>query len=121
MSTVTRLVEPTHQGEGAEIRKRAAQGPPMTAQEELDLFVTDRRRNVRDNVLPALEAGTTLAQCAAGLWAFRNHTPEVELSVTAGKGELLVDENAARLAGERLGYRRRRASFWPSRRIVSLR
>lgn len=61
--TVARLVEPTHGPLGSEIRRRASgQGEPLSAQDELDLFVADRRENVRDNVLPALARGEVVVQ-----------------------------------------------------------
>jgi dTMP kinase len=61
--TVARLVEPSRGPLGTEIRERASgQGPPMSAQEELDLFVADRRQNVSQNVLPALERGEVVVQ-----------------------------------------------------------
>lgn len=59
---VRRLVEPTNGPKGSEIRRRAREGPPMSAQEELDLFVEDRRENVAQNVLPALQAGEVVLQ-----------------------------------------------------------
>lgn len=59
---VVLLVEPTHGPIGSEIRARAQHGPPMSAQEELDLFVSDRRVNVRDAILPALERGAVVIQ-----------------------------------------------------------
>jgi len=60
---VAQLVEPTHCfEEGREIRARAVHGPPMTAQEELDLFIADRRKNVSGRILPALDAGDTVVQ-----------------------------------------------------------
>jgi len=59
---VRRLVEPTDGPAGREIRQRARHGPPLGAQEELDLFLTDRRTNVERNVLPALERGEVVIQ-----------------------------------------------------------
>ncbi|MCA8924220.1 MAG: dTMP kinase [Planctomycetes bacterium] len=59
---VVRLVEPTHGPIGSEIRRRAQQGPPLSAQEELDLFVEDRRGNVRDAIEPALARGAVVIQ-----------------------------------------------------------
>jgi dTMP kinase len=59
---VVTTLEPTHQGHGAEIRRRAQHGPPMSAREELDLFLADRRENVSGNVVPALEAGRDVVQ-----------------------------------------------------------
>lgn len=60
--TVRRLVEPTNGVHGSELRRRAQHGPPLSAQEELDLFVTDRRENVSQNVEPALAAGEDVVQ-----------------------------------------------------------
>lgn len=59
---VVRLVEPTHGPIGAEIRRRAREGPPLGAREELDLFLADRRGNVDDNVRPALARGAAVVQ-----------------------------------------------------------
>ncbi|MGE0709200.1 MAG: dTMP kinase [Planctomycetota bacterium] len=60
---VRRLVEPTDGPLGQEIRRRArGEGAPLSAREELDLFVADRRQNVEQNVLPALEAGEVVLQ-----------------------------------------------------------
>lgn len=60
--TVTRLVEPTDGPHGREIRRRAQHGPPMAPQEELDLFLADRRENVAHNIEPALERGEVVLQ-----------------------------------------------------------
>lgn len=59
---VVRLVEPTHGPIGAEIRRRAREGPPLGAREELDLFLADRRQNVDENVRPALARGAVILQ-----------------------------------------------------------
>lgn len=59
---VRRLVEPTDGPLGREIRQRARHGPPMSAQEELDLFLADRRANVAENVRPALARGEVVIQ-----------------------------------------------------------
>lgn len=59
---VVRLVEPTHGPIGSEIRRRAREGPPLAAREELDLFIADRRRNVDENVRPALVRGAVVLQ-----------------------------------------------------------
>lgn len=59
---VVKLVEPTHGPIGSEIRRRAREGPPLGAREELDLFVADRRRNVEDAVRPALARGAVVVQ-----------------------------------------------------------
>lgn len=59
---VVRLAEPTHGPEGEEIRRRAREGPPLTAKEELELFLADRRRNVYESVRPALDRGEVVLQ-----------------------------------------------------------
>lgn len=59
---VVKLLEPTHGQYGSEIRTRAQHGPLMTPQEELDLFLKDRRENVEQNILPALAAGKDVVQ-----------------------------------------------------------
>ncbi len=59
---VVRLVEPTDGPHGRQIRERARHGPPLAPREELELFLADRRENVRDNVLPALERGDVVVQ-----------------------------------------------------------
>lgn len=56
------LREPTDGPCGAEIRRRAREGPPLPPQEELDLFLQDRRENVAERVLPALAAGKAVLQ-----------------------------------------------------------
>ena len=60
--TVRRLLEPTNGKHGGEIRRRAREGPPLAPQEELDLFLVDRRENVEQNILPALKAGHVVLQ-----------------------------------------------------------
>jgi dTMP kinase len=59
---VVRLVEPTNGPIGTEIRRRARDGPPLEPEEELRLFLEDRRANVRENVLPALERRAAIVQ-----------------------------------------------------------
>lgn len=59
---VVTLAEPTRQGHGAEIRRRAVHGPPMSALQELDLFIADRRWNVEENIRPALASGHIVLQ-----------------------------------------------------------
>jgi dTMP kinase len=80
---VARLVEPSRGPLGTEIRQRAAgQGPPMSAQEELDLFVADRRENVSQNVLPALEQGQVVVQDRYfySTAAYQSARPELEMT-----------------------------------------
>lgn len=52
------LREPSRGTWGREIRRMAARADSLTPEEELDLFVKDRRENVERNIRPALEAGT---------------------------------------------------------------
>lgn len=55
---VERLREPTDGPHGRRIRQLARPGGQRAGvEEELDLFISDRRENVRDNILPALERG----------------------------------------------------------------
>jgi dTMP kinase len=49
--------EPTMGPWGREIKRLAALAGSLTPEEELDLFLKDRRENVRLNLKPALEAG----------------------------------------------------------------
>lgn len=56
------LFEPTQGEHGREIRRRAKNGPPMTPEEELRLFVADRHENVANNIKPALEQGSVILQ-----------------------------------------------------------
>ena len=60
--SVVCLAEPTHGPEGEELRRRLREGPPLTPQEELELFLADRRRNVFENVRPALDRGDVVLQ-----------------------------------------------------------
>ncbi len=53
------LKEPTQGPYGREIARRAAAGT-LTPDEELRLFMLDRREDVRDNIKPALEAGAVV-------------------------------------------------------------
>ncbi len=60
---VTGLVEPTHGEWGARIRKvLSGEVDPVSPEEELDLFIRDRRDNVLHSVLPAIEAGKIIVQ-----------------------------------------------------------
>lgn len=59
---VRMLFEPTRGEHGREIRRRAKHGPPMTPEEELQLFVADRHENVFGNIKPTLEAGDVILQ-----------------------------------------------------------
>jgi dTMP kinase len=49
--------EPTRGRWGREVKRMAAQADSLTPEEELDLFVRDRRENVEKNLVPALKAG----------------------------------------------------------------
>jgi dTMP kinase len=48
--------EPTHGKWGKKIREKAREAGSLTPEEELNLFVRDRRENVRRNLRPALAA-----------------------------------------------------------------
>ena len=52
--------EPTRGKWGRLIREKARQAGSLTPEEELDLFVKDRRENVVRNLVPALAAGKTV-------------------------------------------------------------
>lgn len=52
--------EPTDGPWGRRIRARAKKAGSLTPEEELDLFVKDRRENVEKNLRPALERGETV-------------------------------------------------------------
>src|SRR5512140_1717894 len=49
--------EPTRGRWGREIKRLAARADSLTPEEELELFVKDRRENVEKNLVPALAAG----------------------------------------------------------------
>lgn len=49
--------EPTRGKWGREIKRQAARADSLTPEQELELFVKDRRENVARNLLPALAAG----------------------------------------------------------------
>ena len=49
--------EPTAGQYGARIRQLSGEGAPLSLEDELDLFVEDRREHVRDLIGPALERG----------------------------------------------------------------
>ncbi len=51
------LKEPTDGACGRQIRQNAAAHKPVSPEEEMRLFMLDRREDVRDNILPALKAG----------------------------------------------------------------
>ena len=53
---VARFREPTRGKWGKLIKKKASEPDSLTPEEELDLFVKDRRENVRRNLRPALRA-----------------------------------------------------------------
>jgi dTMP kinase len=54
------LREPTDSPPGKKIRSLAQDRDAIAIQEELDLFLQDRRWDVEANILPALRAGTTV-------------------------------------------------------------
>jgi dTMP kinase len=54
------LREPTDSPLGQKIRRLAQDKESIAIQEELDLFIEDRRWDVEANILPALRAGTTV-------------------------------------------------------------
>lgn len=54
------LREPTDSPLGRRIRRIAQEQDSISAQEELDLFLADRRWDVEINILPALRAGKTV-------------------------------------------------------------
>jgi len=49
--------EPTRGRWGREIRRHAVRADSLTPEQELELFVKDRRENVVENLIPALEGG----------------------------------------------------------------
>ena len=51
------LKEPTDGVHGRQIRQNAAAHKPVTPEEEMRLFIQDRRDDVRQNILPALATG----------------------------------------------------------------
>jgi dTMP kinase len=58
---VVRLREPTDGPCGRRIRELARSGrDDVTMRDELDLFIEDRREDVRDNIQPALERGAII-------------------------------------------------------------
>ncbi|MDF1664783.1 MAG: dTMP kinase [Planctomycetota bacterium] len=59
---ILKTFEPTGGSFGQEIRRRAKAGPVMSAQEELDLFVQDRREHVEETLAPALKAKKIILQ-----------------------------------------------------------
>ena len=54
------LREPTDSPLGQKIRRLAQDEDAIAIQEELDLFIADRRWDVQANILPALRSGTTV-------------------------------------------------------------
>lgn len=79
---VVRLAEPTHGPEGQEIRRRAREGPPLGAQEELELFLADRRRNVYESIRPALDRGDVVLQDRYFYSTAAYQTARTELGLT---------------------------------------
>jgi len=58
---VVRLQEPTAGPFGRKIRELAANGRDgVTPEEELQLFIEDRKENVQNNILPAMERGAVV-------------------------------------------------------------
>ena len=82
---VVSLLEPTRGKYGLEIRTRAQHGPPMTPEEELELFLKDRRENVEQNILPALAAGKDIIQDRYfySTAAYQSARPELRLTPAA--------------------------------------
>ncbi len=82
---VVSLLEPTRGQYGSEIRTRAQHGPPMTPEEELELFLKDRRENVEQNILPALAAGKDVVQDRYyySTAAYQAARPELKLTPAA--------------------------------------
>jgi dTMP kinase len=54
------LREPSDSALGEKIRRIAQENEHLSPQQELELFVRDRRQDVRENILPALRAGRTV-------------------------------------------------------------
>ena len=54
--------EPTDGVWGRRIRAKAKKAGSLTAEEELDLFLRDRKDNVKANIKPALERGEAVVQ-----------------------------------------------------------
>lgn len=54
------LREPSDSPLGLKIRRLAQEQDAISIQEELDLFIEDRRWDVEANILPALRSGTTV-------------------------------------------------------------
>ncbi len=52
--------EPTKGPWGREIRRRAVRADSLTPEQELDLFIRDRKDNVERNLRPALERGKVI-------------------------------------------------------------
>lgn len=78
----TLLAEPTRGPAGAEIRRRALEGPPMSAEDEVRLFVEDRRRHVAEDIGPALAEGRLVLQDRSYLStvAYQGSRPEAPYS-----------------------------------------
>jgi len=55
--TVRQLKEPSDGQYGREIRKLASQGQRLDPEKEYQLFILDRKENVKNNILPSLTRG----------------------------------------------------------------
>ncbi len=60
--SVKTLKEPTNGYWGKKIRSLCANTKPLTKEEELQLFIRDRRWNVTKNILPSLNSGKIVLQ-----------------------------------------------------------
>ncbi len=56
------LKEPTDSVSGQKIRRLLAEGASLTPEDWLELFITDRRQNVAENILPAYHSGKIILQ-----------------------------------------------------------
>ena len=78
------LFEPTGGPFGQEIRRRAREGPAMSAAEELELFLRDRGEHVDKVLTPALSAGHTILQDRSfySTVAYQGSCPELGKSLS---------------------------------------